>query len=390
MKIKKLEIENIGGIKNLNLNFNDRMNVICGTNGIGKTTILDTIVDAFSYGQRSRLKRNSLANFGKYNLLIEENKETKNFEKEIKEFTPIRAKNSSYDLKEFINKILFFGIDRNIPYIQLDSIKSDQEVDPYEIGGIINNGIKITNAKNWFINRFAFHDKEDSLDKIQIENFKFSKNIFSLLDDTIKFKTVKGNSYDIILSTSKGDIYFEYLSSGYKSCIYIILGIIKELEYRYSSSPIKVIDFDGVILIDELDLHLHPIWQAELVSVLKKCFPKAQFIVTTHSPNLLQSLKSQEIIALCMNENNNIMKKELNLGKYGLQGWTVEEILKNVMGMADTSSKFYLEILTEFDRAMNEGNQDKILENYRILKEMLHPDNLLNKLLDIQVAEWKE
>lgn len=390
MKIDELEIENIGGIKNLNLSFNDKMNVICGTNGIGKTTILDIIVDAFSYGQKSRLKRNSLADFGKYKLSINENGIIKKFEEKIEEFTPIREKRCSYTFGEFINKILFFGIDRSIPYIQLDSIKSDKKIEPYQIGEVINSGIKITDAKNWFINRYAFHDKEDSLDRIQIGNFEFSKNIFSLLDDTIRFKTVKGNTYDIILSTPKGDIYFEYLSSGYKSCIYILLGIIKEIEYRYSSSPIRVIDFDGVILIDELDLHLHPIWQAELVSVLKKCFPKAQFIVTTHSPSLLQSLETQEIIALYMDEKNNILKKELNLGKYGLQGWTVEEILKDVMGMTDTSSKFYSKILTEFDRAMNEGKQDKILENYNILKEMLHPDNLLRRLLDIQVAEWKE
>lgn len=51
-----------------------------------------------------------------------------------------------------------------------------------------------------------------------------------MLDKEIKFKSIKASTFDIILSTPKGDIYFEYLSSGYKSCIYIILGIIKEID----------------------------------------------------------------------------------------------------------------------------------------------------------------
>ena len=105
--------------------------------------------------------------------------------------------------------------------------------------------------------------------------------MFGILDNTVTFKSVIGSSFDIMLSTDRGEIYFEYLSAGYKSCIYIILGIIKEIEYRFTETPIYVQDFDGVILIDEIELHLHPTWQAELVRVLKLIFPKTQFIMTT-------------------------------------------------------------------------------------------------------------
>ena len=82
--------------------------------------------------------------------------------------------------------------------------------------------------------------------------------------------------------------------------------------------------------------------------------------------------------------------KELELGKYGLQGWTLEEILKYVMDMPSTTSPFYRQTLKDFDEAMNNEDGAVILEKYRLLKEMLHPNNPLQKLLSIQVAEWEE
>ena len=60
MKIKSLVIDGIGGIQHLELSFIDGVNVICGANGIGKTTILNVIADAFGGNESSKLKRNAL------------------------------------------------------------------------------------------------------------------------------------------------------------------------------------------------------------------------------------------------------------------------------------------------------------------------------------------
>ena len=112
--------------------------------------------------------------------------------------------------------------------------------------------------------------------------------------------------------------------------------------------------------------------------------------MTTHSPSVLQTLEKEEIIALAYDEDRNTCLKELNLGKYGLQGWTLEEILKNIMEMPATTSKLYQDTLRKFDQAMDMENREEILEQYELLKEMLHPDNPLRKLLAIQVAEWED
>ena len=67
------------------------------------------------------------------------------------------------------------------------------------------------------------------------------------------------------------------------------------------------------------------------MQTLKIIFPHAQFILTTHSPSILQTLEKDEIIALRYDEDGNTCLKSLDLGEYGLQGWTLEEILKDVM-----------------------------------------------------------
>lgn len=393
MKIKSLVVDGIGGIHHLELSFGEGINVICGANGIGKTTILDIISDAFNCNSSSKLKRNALYEEGKYNIqlsLKEDGKQViKNKKEKVENFQPSSGE-CRMGWHKYSNALLYFGINRNINYIKLNSITSDPERQDYICGKMAINGMQADDIKNWFVNRYLFVDKKDSLSQEQIQNYRLAEKAFSVLDDTVNFKTVVARTYDIMLNTPKGDIYFEYLSSGYKSCIYIIFGIIKEIEYRSSEKSIQAKQFDGVVLIDEVDLHLHPIWQAGLIKALKRIFPYVQFILTTHSPSILQTLEKNEIIALGCNEEGNTYLKELNLGEYGLQGWTLEEILKYVMEMPATTSQLYQETLSKFDEAMNNEDRDTILQQYELLKEMLHLDNPLRKLLAIQVAEWEE
>lgn len=385
MKIKSLKISGVGGIKELNLTFQEGFNVLCGANGIGKTTILNTIADSFINGC-SVLKRNSGYTVGTYTLSFQNvNGRHEDKKLEVKEFNPLKNDSGRYS-SDNTKYIMLFNINRTIDYKILDSIPKDTDKNIYNVGSSLSAGITIADLKGWFINRYLFADKDGSLTDSQKFNFDRAKDSFALLDSAVNFKTVDAGSLDIMLNTSRGEIYFEYLSAGYKTCIYIVLGIIKEVEIRFRDPYIKVTEFDGVILIDEIDLHLHPTWQAQLINALKKVFPKTQFIVTTHSPSILQSLNVDEIIPLTMDDENNISVKDLNLGSYGLQGWTIEEILKYVMEMPTTASDQYMLVQEMFDKAMDDENIEEIRRNYAILKEMLHPNSTLKKLLEIQVA----
>lgn len=393
MRIDSLAIDGIGGILHLELNFIAGMNVICGANGVGKTTILDIISDAFIFNAPSKLRKNALCATGKYNITIDLGNGTKqlleNREQNVEEFEPT-ADPYRRGWRTYSRNLFCFNIDRSIPYSKLEAVTADPKREDYTTGEMAVKGIRAHDIKNWFVNRYLFVDKSGSLTEEQVRNFRLAEKVFGILDNTVNFKTVIARSYDILLSTSKGDIYFEYLSSGYKSCIYIILGIIKEIEYRTSEKPVAAEAFDGVVLIDEIDLHLHPTWQAKLINTLKSIFPYAQFILTTHSPSVLQALTRDEIIALGSDDTGHPYLKELNLGEHGLQGWTLEEILKYIMEMPTTTSSLYQETLKRFDEAMNHENRELILQEYKLLKEMLHPNNPLHRLLALQVAEWEE
>lgn len=387
MRINNLDIKGIGGIKQLKLNFCNGFNVICGANGIGKTTILNIIADAFANGE-IKLKRNAECDEGQYTIQYFDGEKDIPIHRKIQAFDPRESKfNLSNDDAKYL---LRFDVNRNYDYTALSEIKSDPKRDKSQNASAIVTGVQANDIKNWFVNRFAFHDKKDSLSPEEIENYNLTKKMFSVLDKTVQFKTVLAKSFDIILSTQKGDIYFEYLSAGYKSCIYIIMGIMKEIEYRFANKPIKIGDFNGCILIDEIEEHLHPSWQAGLVNALKTIFPKCQFIVTTHSPSILQSVEKNEIIPLYLNEEHETCVKELKLGDYGLQGWSLEEILKDVMDMPSTTSDLYKETIRAFDKAMDDEDVPEIKRNYEILNKMLHPNSTLRKLLQIQMAGLEE
>lgn len=91
----------------------------------------------------------------------------------------------------------------------------------------------------------------------------------------------------------------------------------------------------GIVMIDELDLHLHPKWQRHVVHDLKAAFPNLQFVVTTHSPFIVQSLKSEELIIL-----DEQIKKD---GDPDMKG--IEDIAANEMGVEDVPrSEAFLEM----------------------------------------------
>lgn len=98
----------------------------------------------------------------------------------------------------------------------------------------------------------------------------------------------------------------EEMSDGYRN----MLSMVADIAYRMALLNPQLLDrvtedTSGVVLIDEIDLHLHPSWQRHIVSDLKRIFPKVQFIATTHAPSVIASVPQEEIIVL---ENHEAMK----------------------------------------------------------------------------------
>lgn len=87
------------------------------------------------------------------------------------------------------------------------------------------------------------------------------------------------------------------LSDGYQSTISWIADLLGHV-FLDGGANMEPSAMSGIVLLDEIDLHLHPTWQRRIVPILKRVFPKLQFIVTTHSPLVLTGFEKDEIIRL--------------------------------------------------------------------------------------------
>jgi predicted ATP-binding protein involved in virulence len=109
----------------------------------------------------------------------------------------------------------------------------------------------------------------------------------------------------------------------------------------------------GIVLIDELDLHLHPRWQRHVVEDLRKLFPEVQFIATTHSPFIVQSVRDGELLPLdaqSVPKTGNLGVEEIARGLMGVEHPEVSQRYREMVGRA----KEYLLTLEEASRSPDE------------------------------------
>lgn len=143
---------------------------------------------------------------------------------------------------------------------------------------------------------------------------------------------------------------FNELSDGYRNMVAIAADLAIKAAMLNPQLAEKALEWTpGVVLIDELDLHLHPKWQRRIIEDLRRTFPKIQFICTTHSPFLIQSLRSgEELIMLDGQPTAQV------------DNMPIDEIARGLMGVSNTETsarydemkqvaKGYLEKLEEAD-----------------------------------------
>ncbi len=163
------------------------------------------------------------------------------------------------------------------------------------------------NAKSNYRNFISWFEKQER------HSFSIRKEIpilEAVRNTVIKMMTMLTKKEVELFIYREGDLEVKYkneekrekvstLSDGYRN----IIGIVSDIAYRMAIlNPNLGLDVtektSGVVLIDEIDLHLHPKWQKEIVKILTTLFPKVQFIATSHSPFIIQSQTRGSIIRL--------------------------------------------------------------------------------------------
>lgn len=119
---------------------------------------------------------------------------------------------------------------------------------------------------------------------------------------------------------------FRLLSDGVRNMIGMVADIAHRMAQLNPALEREVVTkTHGVVLIDELDLHLHPIWQRDIVEDLKRTFPKVQFIVTTHSPFIIQTLEEGELRRLHYEDDQEEVASDYFVNK------SIEDIAEQAM-----------------------------------------------------------
>ncbi len=181
-------------------------------------------------------------------------------------------------------------------------------------------------------------------------------------------------------------IEFSALSDGYRNVIKIVTDIAARMCILNPYLGADVLRLTpGVVIIDELDLSLHPTWQRRIVRILKTIFPQVQFICATHSPFIIQSLEEGELIAL----DNDIDDP--------YSGESIEDIAENIMDVptAKYSEKkeaiFYAaeEYFQALDGDVTQERMDELKERLDILSAEYSDNPAYNAYMKLKYLEKK-
>ena len=139
-----------------------------------------------------------------------------------------------------------------------------------------------------------------------------------------EIKTVNDKSSLEVKINENEWINLRDLSFGYQTLTALIVDIASKMMEQYPNSD-NPLQEPAVILIDEIDLHLHPKWQRTVIDKLSQHFPKAQFIATSHSPLIVQAaLDKKANIVVCRKEGDKVI---IDNDPDEVKGWRIDQIL---------------------------------------------------------------
>jgi hypothetical protein len=165
------------------------------------------------------------------------------------------------------------------------------------------------------------------------------------------------------------------LSHGYQSTIALVADLIGQVMLDGERATIPFEDMEGIVLIDEIDLHLHPLWQRQLVPSLSRAFPNIQFIATTHSPMILPELKKEEIIRLTQNEAGDVEAEPARVSPHLMTGTEIYDAFFDIRRVETDELR---EKIEDYGRiAMNPYRSDEDERRMRSLADELEKEGIV-------------
>lgn len=327
--LRKLRLEGIGAFEQMEFTFERGWTIILGDNGVGKSTILKAIAAAIC-GPEARDFAGRMVRPGRYSgtITLETGKNT--FSAQILT-TPSRPaevrtpSGSPADAEGWLTigfpALRSMSWDRpKSPERLIRQLPSPEDVLPLVRGG---PDPRLDRLKQWIVNLDYLHKDEQSrgVGDGRYERLinHFFQLVGSLLEGVrVERGTVLPHTLEVTVVTDDGEVPIEALSQGTASLMGWVGTILQRLYEVYGEDEDPTQRY-VLVLIDELDAHLHPVWQQTLAQKLTSILPNAQFIATTHSPLIVGGMPPEQVILLVRDEEGVVQRlevtEEMTLGR---------------------------------------------------------------------------
>jgi predicted ATP-binding protein involved in virulence len=225
---------------------------------------------------------------------------------------------------------------------------------------LFNSNAQLRNAEEWLLGLDYSASKPSKIQQTQKGRLSQAKRILiDILPDVLDIRfttpTEKRPRPRIEFETHYGWVPLGQLGHGYQTLIAWMVDFASRMVDRYPDSKNPLAE-PAVVLVDEIDLHLHPTWQRKVMSHLTTLFPNTQFIVTAHSPLIVQAAANANIALLRREGDHVVIDNDVE----NIRGWRIDQIL--------TSDLYGLETARPPDMEEDLKRRKKLLTKNRLTK----------------------
>ena len=179
--------------------------------------------------------------------------------------------------------------------------------------------------------------------------------------------------------THYGNVPLDGLSLGHRTVTAWIIDLPWRLIQHYPESTEPIAE-PGVVLIDEIDLHLHPLWQRKIMKQFSETFTNIQFVATTHSPLMITSMSDVNVAALKKTAGGNYVA--IDNEPYMVEEWRFDQVLVNLFGLETARSLRVEDLMRE---------RESLFEKHRItLQDRARLQEIAHQLSGLPTAERNE
>lgn len=355
MNFKKIVIDKpYQQFENIDIEFHSRLTVLTGANGSGKTTILNLLAKHFGWDsvQLSMPRRNKSLGGWIWNLAnYDSNESPTSMQIGFIEYSSGQTANLVVPLdnspqyqiqiqgQQSLNCFFIPSHRQNFRYQHVDNIPTSTPIDKTTAFHNVWNSIKnryfggADQSSSYYMKQalitwslFGRGNEEIEPDPNLLKYYKGFEDILKIvLPKELGFKKFIIRNFEIILQCKSGDFIIDAASGGLSAIIDMAWQI-------YMKSTIDR-NSEVTVVIDEVENHLHPTLQRRILSDFLKAFPNVKFIVSTHSPLIVGSVKDSYVYILKTNNNKKIKSIKIDLVN---EARTATEILDEVLGVSFT------------------------------------------------------